>query len=33
VNVAARKLTEAGPDPDADFSASLFIRYRFGDVL
>jgi hypothetical protein len=31
-NVAARKLTEAGPDPDADFSGSLFIRYRFGDV-
>lgn len=33
VNVAARKLTEAGPDPKADVSASLFIRYRFGDVL
>jgi hypothetical protein len=33
VNVAARKLTEAGPDPKADFSTSLFIRYRFGDVL
>jgi hypothetical protein len=32
VNVAARKLTEAGQDPDADFSGSLFIRYRFGDV-
>ena len=32
VNVAARKLTQAGPDPDADFSGSVFIRYRFGDV-
>jgi hypothetical protein len=32
VNVAARKLAEAGPDPKADFNASLFIRYRFGDV-
>jgi hypothetical protein len=32
VNVAARKLTEAGPDPKADFSGSLFVRYRFGDV-
>lgn len=32
VNLAARKLSEAGPDPKADFSASLFIRYRFGDI-
>ena len=32
VNVSARKVTQAGSDPDADFSASLFIRYRFGDV-
>lgn len=32
VNLAARKLAESGPDPDADLSASLFIRYRFGDV-
>jgi hypothetical protein len=32
VNLAARKLTQAGLDPDADFSGSLFIRYRFGDV-
>jgi hypothetical protein len=32
VNLAARKLTEAGPDPDTDFSGSLFIRYRFGDA-
>jgi hypothetical protein len=32
VNLAARKLTERGPDPKADLNASLFIRYRFGDV-
>jgi hypothetical protein len=32
VNLSARKVTETGPDPDADLSASLFIRYRFGDV-
>lgn len=32
-NLAARKLTEAGPDPKTDVSGSLFIRYRFGDVL
>lgn len=32
INLAARKVTETGPDPDADFSASLFIRYRFGDL-
>ena len=32
VNLAARKLTETGPDPKADVNASLFIRYRFGDV-
>jgi hypothetical protein len=32
VDLAARKLTQAGPDPKTDFSASLFIRYRFGDV-
>lgn len=31
-NLSARKVTENGPDPDADISASLFIRYRFGDV-
>jgi hypothetical protein len=30
INLAARKLAENGPDPDADLSASLFIRYRFG---
>jgi len=32
LNVAARKVTRQGPDPNADISASLFIRYRFGDV-
>jgi hypothetical protein len=32
VDVSARKLTEAGPDPKADFNASVFVRYRFGDV-
>jgi hypothetical protein len=32
VNLAARKLTQRGPDPKADLNASLFIRYRFGDV-
>lgn len=32
LNLAARKVTQNGPDPDADISASLFIRYRFGDV-
>ena len=30
--LAGRKLTETGPDPDADISASLFLRYRFGAV-
>jgi hypothetical protein len=32
VNLAARKLSEAGPDPKTDVNASLFVRYRFGDV-
>ena len=32
VNLAARRVSQNGPDPDADISASLFIRYRFGDV-
>lgn len=32
VNLSARKVSETGPNPDADLSASLFIRYRFGDV-
>ncbi|MFL6725283.1 MAG: hypothetical protein ACJ8FS_02065 [Sphingomicrobium sp.] len=32
VDLSARKLTQKGPDPRADLSASLFVRYRFGDV-
>jgi hypothetical protein len=32
INLAARKLTQNGPDPKADLNASLFLRYRFGDV-
>jgi hypothetical protein len=32
VEVAARKLTQSGPDPDADVSASVFLRYRLGDL-
>jgi hypothetical protein len=32
VNLAARKLTQNGPDPKTDLNASLFVRYRFGDV-
>lgn len=32
VELAARKLTQSGLDPDPDFSASVFIRYRLGDL-
>jgi hypothetical protein len=32
VNLAARKLAQNGPDPKTDLNASLFIRYRLGDV-
>ena len=32
VDLSARKVTQNGPDPKADLSASLFLRYRFGDV-
>lgn len=32
LDLSARKLVESGPDPRTDLSASLFIRYRFGDV-
>lgn len=32
VNLSARTLTQNGPDPNADFNGSLFIRYRFGNV-
>ena len=32
VSLAARKLARLGPDPRADVSGSLFIRYRLGDL-
>jgi hypothetical protein len=32
VNLSAREVTRNGPDPKADISASLFLRYRFGDL-
>ena len=32
VNLAARKLTQAGTDPKADLNGSVFVRYRFGDL-
>ncbi|WP_205481745.1 hypothetical protein [Sphingomonas arenae] len=32
VNGSARRLTQSGPDPDTDVSASVFLRYRFGDL-
>ena len=32
VDVAARKVTQSGPDPKADIGASLFVRYRLGDL-
>ena len=32
VDLSARKVTEAGPDPKADVSGSVFIRYRLGDL-
>lgn len=32
VTASVRKLTQSGPDPKTDLSASIFIRYRFGDV-
>ena len=32
MNVAARKLTQPGPDPKMDFSGSAFIRFRLGDL-
>lgn len=31
-DVAARLLRQDGPDPDTDFSGSLFLRYRLGDL-
>jgi len=32
VNLSARDVTQNGPDPKADLSASLFIRYHLGDI-
>lgn len=32
VSLAARRLTQNGPDPKTDLNASLFIRYRLGDI-
>ena len=32
INLAARKVTQNGPDPNMDFDGSIFIRYRFGDL-
>lgn len=32
VNLAARKLTQNGPDPKAEINVALFIRYRLGDI-
>jgi hypothetical protein len=32
VNLAARKVTQNGPDPKTDLNASLFIRYHLGDL-
>jgi hypothetical protein len=32
VNLSARSVTQNGPDPKADLNASLFLRYRFGDI-
>jgi hypothetical protein len=31
-SVAARKLSQSGPDPKTDFNASVFVRYRLGDL-
>jgi len=32
VNLSARDVTQNGPHPKADLSASLFIRYHLGDI-
>lgn len=32
VTVSGRRISRNGPDPDADFSGSLFVRYRLGDL-
>lgn len=31
-DVGARAFRQEGPDPDTDFSASVFLRYRLGDL-
>ncbi len=33
VEGGVRKLFQVGPDPDLDFNASLYLRYRLGDLL
>jgi hypothetical protein len=33
VSAGARKLYQNGPDPRMDFNASLYLRYRLGDLL
>lgn len=33
VSGGARKLFQTGPDPDLDFNASVYLRYRLGDLL
>jgi len=32
VNLAALKLTQNGPDPKVNLNASVFLRYRLGDL-
>jgi hypothetical protein len=31
-SLAARKVGQTGPDPKADFTGSVFVRYRLGDI-
>jgi hypothetical protein len=33
VQGGARKLFQSGPDPKMDFNASVYVRYRIGDLL
>lgn len=33
INLSARKLIRAGDDPKEDLSASIYLRYRIGDLL
>ena len=32
ITTGARKVFQTGPDPNVDFNANLYLRYRFGDV-